>query len=44
VQKYLAADVDALLNPRAWTKEQHDAWHRALPDVQAAFAALRNCL
>lgn len=41
---YLASDVDVLLNPRLWDKAQHEAWHRALPDVQAAFEALRNSL
>lgn len=44
-------DVDAgaeiqhlrsLLNPRMWTKEMHDEWHRKIPDVQAAFDALRG--
>ena len=44
-------DVDAgaeiqhlrsLLNPRMWTKEMHDEWHRKLPDLQAAFDALRG--
>lgn len=30
-----------LLNPRQWTKATHDAWHAALPNVTAAFDALR---
>ena len=30
----------ARIRPRAWTREMHDAWHRALPDVPAAFDAL----
>jgi hypothetical protein len=41
---YLASEVDVLLNPRRWTQAQNDAWHRALPDVRAAFEALRNSL
>ena len=32
------------LDPRRWTQEMHDAWHKALPDTQAAFAALRACI
>ena len=32
----------SLLNPRMWTKEMHDEWHRKIPDVQAAFDALRG--
>lgn len=34
--------LSILLDPRQWTKEMHDAWHRALPDTIAAFAALRE--
>jgi hypothetical protein len=30
------------LNPRQWTTEQSHAWHRAIPDVQSAFEALRD--
>jgi hypothetical protein len=48
---YLASDVDAriaelekALNPRRWTIEQDQAWHRNLPDVYAAFEALRSSL
>lgn len=28
------------LTPRCWTHEQSAAWHRSIPDVHAAFAAL----
>jgi len=31
---------EACMNPRLWTKEMHDAWHKNIPDVQAAFAAV----
>jgi hypothetical protein len=27
-------------NPRIWSREMSDAWHKALPDTQAAFEAL----
>lgn len=30
----------AALSPRQWTQAMHDAWHKALPDTQAAFEAL----
>lgn len=30
----------AALNPRQWTQAMHDAWHKTLPDTQAAFEAL----
>lgn len=33
---------DQLLNPRLWTLEMDAAWHHALPDVYAAFDALRS--
>ncbi|MBP3958387.1 hypothetical protein J8F10_24320 [Gemmata sp. G18] len=32
---------DMLLDPRRWTLEMNEAWHRAIPDLHAAFAALR---
>ena len=28
------------LNPRLWTQSMSDAWHKAIPDLQAAFEAL----
>lgn len=34
--------LEILLNPRLWTEEMHRAWHQALPDIQAAFEALRK--
>lgn len=37
----LEAALSALY-PRTWTLEQSRAWHRAIPDVMAAFAALRE--
>jgi hypothetical protein len=30
------------LNPRRWTQEMNDAWHKSIPDTHAAFAALRH--
>ena len=33
--------IDAF-NPRTWTQEMSDAWHRNLPDTQKAFDALRE--
>lgn len=35
-------ELRALLDPRRWTKETSDRWHRALPDLQAAFRAIRG--
>lgn len=32
----------AALTPRQWSREMSDAWHRAIPDVEAAFAAIRE--
>ncbi len=29
-------------NPRTWTLEMHDAWHKNLPDTQKAFEALKE--
>lgn len=41
VQSYNShAALVAALSPRMWTREMSDAWHRNIPDVQAAFAAL----
>lgn len=34
--------LETLLNPRLWTKEMCEAWHRELPDMQAAFNTLRR--
>ena len=34
------AELRVALNPRQWTQAMHDAWHKALPDTQAAFEAL----
>jgi hypothetical protein len=36
--------LEKALNPRQWSREQSDAWHRAIPDVQAAFDALRSLM
>ncbi len=33
--------IDVILNPRRWTQEMNDAWHKAIPDLQGAFNALR---
>lgn len=30
------------LNPRTWTDEQSQNWHKSLPDVYKAFEALRE--
>lgn len=32
------------LNPRVWTCEQNEAWHKNIPDIQKAFDALRKVL
>ncbi len=31
-----------VLHPRLWTREMNEAWHKAIPDVYAAFEALRS--
>lgn len=31
--------LELAMNPRFWTKEQNDAWCRAIPNLQAAFDA-----
>lgn len=36
------ARINDLLNPRMWTLEMSTAWHKNIPDVHAAFAALRS--
>jgi hypothetical protein len=36
------ARLNDLLNPRMWTLEMSTAWHKNIPDVHAAFAALRS--
>lgn len=38
------AELEKALNPRQWTAAQQEAWHRALPDVVGAFAALRSLM
>lgn len=38
-----AQEIQALrlaMDPRRWTQQHHEAWHRALPNTQAAFDAL----
>ena len=35
--------LNALLNPRLWDQDMHKAWHENIPDVQAAFNALKEC-
>jgi hypothetical protein len=35
------SDLEQCMNPRRWTKEMSAAWHGAIPNVQAAFEALR---
>ena len=30
------------LDPRRWTQAHHEAWSKNLPDVNAAFEALKN--
>jgi hypothetical protein len=30
------------MNPRQWTPHMDQAWHRAIPDVAAAFAAVEE--
>jgi hypothetical protein len=34
--------LSVAMDPRRWSRAHHDAWHRNLPDVHAAFAALRQ--
>lgn len=41
-QNHVMIDLDVLLDPRRWTREMNDAWHQAIPDLQAAFDALRR--
>lgn len=36
-----ASALEKALNPRFWSSAQSAAWHRNIPDVQAAFDALR---
>jgi len=36
------ARLNDLLNPRTWTLEMSTAWHKNIPNVHAAFAALRS--
>lgn len=38
------AELEKALDPRRWAKEQIAAWHLALPDTVAAFAALRSLM
>lgn len=33
---------EVALTPRRWTREMNEAWHRAIPDVETAFAKLRE--
>lgn len=35
-------ELRALLDPCRWTKETSDKWHQALPDLHAAFRAIRG--
>lgn len=42
---WLITEVERLqtaLNPRLWTREHDAAWHKNIPDVHAAFEALRT--
>lgn len=32
--------IKSALNPSRWTRQQSNAWHRAIPDVQKAFEDL----
>jgi hypothetical protein len=34
-------DFDVVMNPRRWTRQMNDAWHKNIPDLQAAFDALK---
>jgi len=41
----LLAEIERLrrcMNPRQWTPHMDQAWHRAIPDVAAAFAAVEE--
>lgn len=35
--------LETLLNPRLWDEEMNKAWHENIPDIQAAFKALKKC-
>lgn len=37
-------ELESALNPRRWTREQSDAWHKQLPDTFSAFAAIRSLI
>jgi hypothetical protein len=34
--------MEQALDPRRWTRAISDVWHRFIPDVQAAFNALKE--
>lgn len=36
------AELERKMNPRQWTAEENRVWHRSIPDVMSAFAALRD--
>lgn len=36
-----AEPLEIALDPRRWTREMSEAWHQNIPDLMAAFAALR---
>ena len=38
----LMQELDIALDPRRWSQVHHDAWHKHLPDMNKAFAVLRN--
>ena len=35
-------ELERLLNPHRWSIHEHNHWHKALPDVHAAFEFLRG--
>ena len=38
----LMQELDIALDPRRWSQVHHDAWHKHLPDMNKAFAVLRD--
>lgn len=45
IREAAAREIERLqrcMNPRRWTPEMDRAWHRAIPDVAAAFIAVEK--
>lgn len=37
-------ELERKLNPRLWTEAEHQAWHRAIPNMQKAFDDLKEAI